>query len=249
MPSTRLDLPARVLVSGAAGGIGGAVGRKLIDAGSTVIGTDRGAQPAGWSGRWIAADLSDPSAPATIAAGLVDEIDGVVLAAGVLDSASWDTIDAEAAHRLLAINLVAPYFLVRELLPRLSPSATVVFLGSIAGLRSSPATPFYAASKAAVRNLASSLGALLQPQGIRINVVAPGLIDTPLTDALNVTLAGRRGLTPDAVAAERAAAIPAGRAGSPDEVADACLYLLSAQSSYVSGSTLFVAGGVLSGTT
>jgi NAD(P)-dependent dehydrogenase (short-subunit alcohol dehydrogenase family) len=105
----------------------------------------------------------------------------------------------------------------------------------------------YAASKAGFRNLAASLALLLQPRGIRVNVVAPGLIDTPLTDALNVTLAERRGVSIDTVVADRAAQIPLGRAGSADEVADTCLYLLSRQSSYVSGSTLFSTGGVLAG--
>ena len=90
---------------------------------------------------------------------------------------------------------------------------------------------------------------LLQPRDIRVNVVAPGLIDTPLTDTLNVALAEKRGLSVAAVAAERAAAIPLGRAGTADEVADTCLYLLSRQSAYMTGSTLFSTGGVLAGLT
>jgi len=123
----------------------------------------------------------------------------------------------------------------------------VVVLGSIAGLRGSPATPFYAASKAGLRNLAASLALLLEPRGIRVNVVAPGLIDTPLTDALNVTLAQQRGQSVEAIAADRATPIPMRRAGTADEVADTCLYLLSRQSSYMTGSTVFSAGGVLAG--
>jgi NAD(P)-dependent dehydrogenase (short-subunit alcohol dehydrogenase family) len=246
MPTTTLQLPSRVLVSGAAGGIGGAVANKLAAAGCAMLGTDRGAAPAAWVGDWVAADLTDAAGQAAIAAG-AGTLDGVVLAAGVLDPAGWEAITPEAALRLLNINLVAPYFLIRALLPQLQRGASVVVLGSIAGLRGSPATPFYAASKAGLRNLAASLALLLEPQGIRVNVVAPGLIDTPLTDALNVTLAEQRGQSVEAIAADRAAPIPMGRAGSADEVADSCLYLLSRQSSYLTGSTLFATGGVLAG--
>lgn len=249
MPTATLDLPSRVLVSGAAGGIGGAVARKLGDAGSLVLGTDRCSAPPAWLGPWIAADLTDPTSYADIAATAGGDLDGVVLAAGILDPVEWNVIEPKTALRLLNINLVAPYFLVRALLPQLSPDASIVVVGSIAGLRGSPATPLYAASKAGLRNLAASLALLLQPSGIRVNVVAPGLIDTPLTDALNITLAEKRGLSIEAIAAERAAAVPAGRAGSADEVADTCLYLLSRQSSYMTGSTLFATGGMLAGTT
>lgn len=246
MPVSTLQLPSRVLVSGAAGGIGGAVAIKLVAAGCTVSGTDRGAAPAGWAGDWVAADLTDAAGQAAIAAG-AGTLDGVVLAAGVLDPAGWEAITPEGALRLLNINLVAPYFLIRTLLPQLQRGSSVVVLGSIAGLRGSPATPFYAASKAGLRNLAASLALLLEPQGVRVNVVAPGLIDTPLTDSLNVTLAEQRGQSVEAIATSRAAPVPMGRAGSADEVADTCLYLLSRQSSYMTGSTLFPTGGVLAG--
>ena len=248
MPTASLELPSHVLVSGAAGGIGGAIARKLADAGTAVVGTDRGPVPAGWSAPWIAGDITD-GASYTHIADSAGTLDGVVLAAGILDGAEWDAITPEAALRLLHVNLVAPYFLLRTLLPNLAAGSSVVMVGSIAGLRGSPATPFYAASKAGLRNLAASLALLLQPRGIRVNVVAPGLIDTPLTDGLNVTLAEKRGISVEAMAVERASAIPLGRAGSAEEVADTCLYLLSRQSAYMTGSTLFSTGGVLAGIT
>ena len=89
----------------------------------------------------------------------------------------------------------------------------------------------------------------MHPRGIRVNVVAPGLIDTPLTDGLNATLAARRNVPIETIVSERAAPIPLGRAGTAEEVADTCLYLLSRQSSYMTGSTLFSTGGVLAGIT
>src|SRR5215217_5129646 len=250
MAAVTLDVAQRVLISGAAGGIGGALADKLIDAGGHVIGTDRHAADSHWRGQqWLTADLGNRAGRDAIAAGIDGTLDGLVFAAGILDAADWQSIDEDAAADLLAINLTAPLFLTRALLPRLAKDSSIVIIGSIAGLRGSPATPFYAASKAGLRNLAASLALLLQPHDIRVNVVAPGLVDTPLTDSLNVTLAEKRGLSIEAIAAERAAAIPLGRSGSVDEIADTCLYLLSRQSSYMTGSTLFSTGGVLAGIT
>lgn len=247
MASASLELPHRVIVGGAAGGIGGAVSRKLRDAGVSVVGTDRGQRPDGWKGSWITADIADEAGRCSLAGQIDGPIDGVILAAGVLDPSDWQTISSEDAMRLLAVNLVAPFFIIRGLVPKMVSGASVVVVGSVAGFRASPGTPFYAASKAGLRNLAGSLALLLQPRGIRVNVVAPGLIDTPLTDALNADLAGRQNTTVDKVRDDRAAAIPMGRPGSADEVADACLYLLSKQSSYADGSTLSLTGGVLAG--
>lgn len=267
-PSEALDLPARVLVTGAAGGIGAALVRRLITAGVAVIATDRGETPrdffdglAGSDARrqlvvgrcqWIAADLStregrDAVVHAALGPG-TPVLGGFVHVAGVLDPVDWSLIDESQVERLFSINLQAPFFLIRGLLPFFGPGASVVLMGSIAAMRGSPKTPFYAASKAALRNLGASMAMALQPRGIRVNVVAPGLIDTPLTDALNVRLANERGVPVAQVESERAQAIPAGRAGTPDEVVSACLFFLSRQSSYCTGTTLHPTGGVWAGT-
>lgn len=247
MPQAALDLPQRVLVSGAAGGIGGSIARKLRTTGTEVIGSDQSQVPGGWDGEWIAADIAAPSGHQAIADGVSGSLGGLVLAAGVLDGSDWLTIEADAATHLLAVNLMAPFFIVRSLIPRLTRGASIVIVGSVAGFRASPATPFYAASKAGLRSLAASLALLLQPQGIRVNVLAPGLIDTPLTASLDGVLAARQQAPIEKIRADRASAIPMGRAGSTEEVADAALYLLSAQSSYITGSTLSATGGVLAG--
>jgi len=248
MAQAHLDLPDKVLVSGAAGGIGGALAAALSAAGSAVTGSDRRAAPPDWGGAaWIEADIATPAGREALVREAGAGLGGIVFAAGILDPMGWLEIDEAAAERLLAVNLLAPFFLTRALLPQIAPGASIVVVGSIAGLRGSPATPLYAASKAGLRNLAASLALLLEPKGIRVNVVAPGLIDTPLTSGLNAQLAGQRGMAIADIEAERAAAIPMGRPGTSDEVADACLFLLSRQSAYVTGTTLFVTGGVLAG--
>jgi NAD(P)-dependent dehydrogenase (short-subunit alcohol dehydrogenase family) len=248
VPQATLTLPDRVLVTGAAGGIGAAIVRRLATAGVSVLGTDVVPAPAGYPGRdWIRADLctAEGRRPLKEAAG--GALGGIVYAAGIIDPAGWDLVEEEAADRLFALNVKAPYFLVRELIPGLSENAAIVLLGSIASLRGSPHTPFYAASKAALRNIAASLATPLAVRGVRVNVLAPGLIDTPLTDRLNDRLATQSARSIAEIAAERAAQIPLGRAGTPEEVANACAFLLSREASYVAGSTLFVTGCVLAG--
>jgi NAD(P)-dependent dehydrogenase (short-subunit alcohol dehydrogenase family) len=248
MASIQMQVAQNVLISGAAGGIGGALAARLIKAGSTVIGTDRRPKADDWAGQqWLTGDVGTATGRASLAQGIHDELDGIVFAAGMLDPADWESVGEDEAATLLAVNLTAPLFLTRLLLPRLKPGASIILIGSIAGLRGSPATPLYAASKAGLRNLAASMALLLQPRDIRVNVVAPGLIDTPLTAALNAHMAARRNIDVAAIEAERAAPIPIGRAGTSEEVADCCLYLLSDRSSYVTGSTLFATGGVLAG--
>lgn len=255
MAQEALELPARVLVTGAAGGIGAALVRRLRAAGAQVVATDLAAP--------IATSLADPgcewvSADLATAGGrqvLLDAmhrmggpaLGGVVHVAGLLDPVDWDVVTEAQVERMFSLNLHAPFFLTRGLLPLLTTDASIVLMGSISALRASPKTPFYAASKAALRNLGASFAMILQPRGIRVNVVAPGLIDTPLTDALNLRLAAERGQTVAQVAAERAQAIPAGRSGTPDEVVSACLFFLSRQSSYCTGTTLHPTGGVWAG--
>jgi 3-oxoacyl-[acyl-carrier protein] reductase len=263
MPQDALDLPERVLVTGAAGGIGAAVVERLLRAGVQVIATDlvaahqagqtaQGAPAGRGACQWISADLATAAGRQS----LLDQVlhagahslGGLVHVAGMLDPVDWDQVTEAQVERLLALNLLAPFFLTRGLLPVLAADASVVLMGSVSALRASPKTPFYSASKAALRNLGASLAMIVQPRGMRVNVVAPGLIDTPLTDALNLRLAHERGLAVGQVAAERAQAIPAGRPGTADEVASACLFFLSRQSAYCTGTTLHPTGGVWAGT-
>ena len=248
-PRYSVDLPDRVLVTGAAGAIGSAIVARLAADGVEVIATDIARRPAGSrAAAWVEADLASARERAALVAGIAD-LGGLVHAAGVIDGADWTKVDEAEFDRIFALNVKAPFFLCRGLLPVLRPGAAVVMVGSIASLRASPNAPFYAASKAALRNLRASLSAALASSPVRVNVLAPGLIDTPLTDRLNTRLALASGKSEATVAAERAAAVPAGRAGSVEEVAESCAFLLSTGASYLSGSTIFAAGGVLAGIT
>ena len=252
MPRSSLRLPSRVLVTGAAGGIGQALVRQLADGSVAVVGTDRCDRPHDTAANhWVRADLAsaDGRSGLVVAVGALQgpPLGGFVHVAGILDPADWEQIDEAQMAQVFAVNLAAPFFLTRALLPCMAPDASVVLIGSVSALRASPKTPFYSASKAALRNLAASMALALQPRGIRVNVVAPGLIDTPLTDGLNQQLALARGVPVATIETERAQPIPAGRAGTTDEVASCCLFLLSAESAYCNGMTMHPTGGVMAG--
>lgn len=238
-----------VLVTGAAGAIGQAVVRRLAADGARVIGTDLHARPATLpTAAWITADLADAGDRARVVAAVDAPLDGLVHASGIVSTALAASIDEAEWDRVFAVNVKAPFFLSRALAPRLVPGGAAVFVGSIASFRGTPDAPAYAASKAALRNVAATLALDWAPRGIRVNTVAPGLVDTPMTDAMNMVLADRRGAPPDQVMAARVAPIPLQRAATPEDVAGMVAMLLSPDCGYVTGATLVGAGGLLAGT-
>jgi NAD(P)-dependent dehydrogenase (short-subunit alcohol dehydrogenase family) len=253
-PSLSLTLPRRVLVTGAAGGIGAACVRLLTACGADVIASDL-RRPAGATAsgpgavHWVEADLCVAADRRRLVAAIGPGLDGVVQAAGVIDGKPWTAIDEADIDRILSVNLKAPLLLARELGGSLADGAAVVLVGSIAARRASPNAMVYAASKAALHSVAASLALALAPRGIRVNVAAPGLIDTALTDGLNARLAREAGTDVATMAARRAADIPLGRLGTPDDVARLCLFLLSSEAAYLDAASVFATGGALAGST
>jgi NAD(P)-dependent dehydrogenase (short-subunit alcohol dehydrogenase family) len=236
------------LVTGAAGGIGRAVARRLRASGWAVLGSDLVAQPEDLAvDDWIVADIAAAQGRAAIATHVARPLAGFVHCAGLFHTGALGEIDEAAWDRVFDVNAKAPLLLFQGIAGRLAPGAAAVFVASAAALRGTPDHLLYAASKAALRNLSASLALALVARNIRVNCVCPGLIDTKMTDAANLALSARRDLPVAAVAAERAASVPAGRAGTPDEVADTVAFLLSDQASYITGSTITVAGGALAG--
>lgn len=238
----------RALVTGAAGAIGQAIVRRLLADGATVTGTDLGPRPATLPAiAWVEADLTRSTDRARLVGAVEGKLDGVAHASGIVSTALAATIDEVEWDRVFAVNVKAPFFLSRELAASLVDGAAVVFVGSIAGFRGTPDAPAYAASKAALRNVAATLALDWAARAIRVNCLAPGLVDTPMTDAMNDVLAARRGLPLDAVMATRVAPIPLQRAATADDVAGMVAWLMSPDAAYVTGATLVGAGGLLAG--
>lgn len=230
---------APILVTGAAGGIGAAIAARLSASAHGVIGTDVG-RPAGAGRDFILARLPDELD--RLVDRLPARLGGIVHAAGAIHTHRADEIDAAVFERLFAINVHAPVALTARLAERLGEGASVVFVGSVAGLRPSPSNLLYGASKAALHNAARTFAKVLAPRGIRVNTVCPGLIATALTDRTDEDLARMEGVSVAAIAARRQGAIPLGRPGSPEEVAAAVAWLIE-EATFTAGSELVLDGG------
>ena len=146
----------------------------------------------------------------------------------------------EHFDKFFGINVKGVLFTVQKALPILSDGATIVFNGSIAGSKGMEKFGVYNATKAAVRSLARTWAVELKDKKVRVNVVAPGPIETPAIEQL----AGSRA-NADAMFDQMAQGIPLGRAGKADEIAKAVVFLASDDSSYVNGVELFVDGGMI----
>ncbi|GAA0838667.1 SDR family NAD(P)-dependent oxidoreductase [Streptosporangium amethystogenes subsp. fukuiense] len=237
----------RVLVTGAAGGIGTSLVAELLLQGAQVLATDVDASGCERLKRrfdddrlhLVPLDLTESGAPQQIvdqALGRLGGLDGLVNNAGVEHRAALGEHSTADWARVMEINLSAPFRLARAAAPALAgrPGAAIVNVCSIAvtGFAGQAA---YDASKGGLLSLTRSLAVELGPLGVRANAVCPGFIDTPMLDE-----SGLRGL-----AEKVAARLPIGRCGHPEEVAAAVVWLLGTGAGYVTGQALFVDGGMV----
>src|SRR5579863_1954024 len=167
------------------------------------------------------------------------KIDVLFANAGIAKFAPFEQSAEEFYDQQFDTNVKGLYFTIQKALPLLNNGAAIVLNSSVAGVKGPAMASVYAATKAAVRSFARTLTTELIGQGIRVNVVSPGPISTPIF--------GRTGLPKEAIddwAKGVLATVPMQRFGLPEEVANAVLFLATKDSSYISGQELFVDGGL-----
>ena len=245
----RLDNKVAV-VTGGSSGIGLATAQRFIAEGAQVVVTGRnqealdaavsrlGGRATGIRGD--VANLDDLDRLFAQVRERFGRVDVLFANAGVAPFVPFRAVTEEHFDRLFNINVRGLFFTVQKALPLLSDGASVILNASVVAQVGLPNTSVYAATKAAVRSLGRTLAAELAPRGIRVNVVSPGLIETPLV--------GKLGLSPEEVEAFGAQVFqqtPLGRLGKAEEIAATVAFLASDDASYFTGADLVADGGMV----
>jgi len=168
-----------------------------------------------------------------------DRIDALFVNAGIGRFMPFEQVTEEFFDEILSTNLKGAFFTVQKAAPLLSRGASVVLNASINAHMGLPNSSVYGASKAAVVNLAKTLSADLLPKGVRVNVVSPGPVTTPIFDRMGLPEKQGREMKEWITSM-----VPLKRVGQPEEIAAAVLYLASRESQFVVGTELIVDGGV-----
>ena len=236
------------LVTGASRGIGRASALALAKAGAQVLvhysTSEKAAaavvaeiRQAGGRAEKVAADLRAPDGPHALAtrvrAIVGDRLDILVANAGISKAATIEETTVEDFNDLFAVNVRAPYFLVQQLLPTLCKNSSIVLLSSLAAHATVGTLSAYAATKGAIDTLVKHFASALGDRGIRVNAVAPGVVDTDMSKFARSD-AGRD-FTLGIQALKRIA--------QPDDIAAAVVFLASDEARWITGDTLRVDGG------
>jgi NAD(P)-dependent dehydrogenase (short-subunit alcohol dehydrogenase family) len=235
----RLD-GRRIIVTGGGSGIGKATASLFAREGAIVAVLDRSAAPN--AGIFVPVDVADPDSvrqAVDAAAEAMGGLDGVVNAAGIFSSAGLADTSPALFAQTLAVNLTGTFLVVQAAAPKLLAAggmATIVNIGSGVGITpTGPGSTAYVASKGGVIAMTKALAIELAPK-VRVNVVCPGAVDTPMTQSFLRNVAGE---VDPAIARRYALRRPA----MPEEIAAAILFLTSAEGSFVTGIALPVDGG------
>jgi D-sorbitol dehydrogenase (acceptor) len=247
------------LLTGAGGGIGLAVTAAYLDEGARCTAVDLGAAPSDGLAQLLArhpdrlAYASADVAQVDPLGELVDDaaarfgtVDVLFNNAAVFDMAPLLESDERMYQRLFDVNVKGMFFVMQAVLERLvaaGQTGSIVNLASQAGRRGEALVAHYCASKAAVISYTQSAALAMAPHGIRVNAIAPGVIDTPMWEHVDALFARYEGLRPGEKKIAVGKAVPLGYMGSPADIAGAAVFLASDEASYITAQTLNVDGG------
>jgi len=235
------------LISGASRGIGRSIAVKFAENGAFVginyvsndeeaAATLRTVREKGSGGMLLKGDVSNFKTVKKIVRKLVDEkhwIDILVCNAGVYTRNEFKKISNKNWDKTLRVNLSGGFYLCRETIPHMKPGGKIIFISSQLAFRGSSHGADYAASKAGQLGLMRSLALELGDKKINVNAIAPGTIETSLISDYT-----------DEMREQRKKQIPLGRLGTPEDVANGCLFLASDLSNYITGETININGGL-----
>jgi NAD(P)-dependent dehydrogenase (short-subunit alcohol dehydrogenase family) len=239
----------RAVVTGAASGIGYAVVERLLQEGASVLAVDvneAGMAPLTQAGaESFVASVADPADRDRIAEA-AGTFDYLVNSAGVLFvKPIWD-VTLDEWRNLYAVNVEGTFFTIQRLGRQMRGGGAIVNLSSSsAKLASTVEVTPYSSSKAAILGITRSWAYVLAKEGIRVNAICPGIVDTPMQDKVLEAVGPLRGTTAEALHEARLKLVPLGRSASPAECAGAIWWLLSDEAGYMTGQAINYTGGLV----
>ena len=237
------------VITGGSSGIGLATAQRFVDEGAYVFITgrrqselDAAAKQIGKNVTGVQGDVSNIADLDRLYATVKQQkgrIDVLFANAGIIELAPLGSITESHFDKIFNINVKGLLFTVQKALPLFQDGGSIILTGSIGGSKGYEGSSVYSATKAAIRSFARTWTVELKRRKIRVNAISPGPIDTPMTSSMVKSEELGEQLKTNLVNA-----VPLGRMGNPDEVAKAILFLVSDDSSYVTGIELFVDGGM-----
>ena len=244
------------LLTGAGGGIGLAVTEAYLREGARCSVVELSAQPSAELAallashpqhlHYVAGDVSNSDSIAAMvhsARQRFGNIDTLFNNAALFDMAPLLESDERMYQRLFDVNVKGMFFVMQAVLKQMADGGSVINLASQAGRRGEALVAHYCASKAAVISYTQSAALAMAPHGIRVNAIAPGVVDTPMWGHVDSLFAKYEGLQPGEKKKAVGLAVPLGRMGTPADVAGAAVFLASSESAYITAQTLNVDGG------